>query len=568
MIAIYIDKKIRAYENQVKYAFDFIFRTLGYEYKYIKTADEILSNEILIYYGMIHPTLEEAYQIVFRKIMFYLPFESELYDYRELSANKLRNCTLELPDGIPVYSTSEIFEAQTEKYSGLYYCSFGFDLVGNIFFQLNNAAQHVFGKEEVYDNNFETYNDIPFVNHYLQKLEAELKSAYAGQHRYFLIKKEQWPQAEKMAVAISHTIDSLKKWDIKSILKISFLDLLNFYRVNYFFKNFISKSKYLLTNFEEYWDFDLINELESEYKLRSTYFLGSDTLNSKSFDYDVEDEDLLDELQKIKERQCEIALLAPAYSQKADVYASQKKIICELTNRTKIGVRQQNQGYDSKVTAQLHEKNHFHYDSSQYYSQTSGFKNGIASVYRHFRELNPQLSEERSLNPVTNHLEIPVAFAAGTLRLSKFSNIPFDKAKSMLDSLIENAAASNGLFAYDFSLSAFADIPYCAELFRYIQKKIAHHSRFQATYGEIADWCKKRDSVYIREKNRRIKLYFPHAVEHITFQILGEHKFYVADHQQVEIIKQRLIFHNVPSDSNITIILEAPDNRESVNSDE
>jgi len=469
--------------------------------------------------------------------------------------------------GLPVFSSSEIFEAEVEKYSGLYYTTFGFDLVGNTFFQLNNAAQQVFGKEEVYDNIFEAYNDIPFVNHYLQKLEAQLKAAFAGQHRYFLIKKELWPEAEKMAVALSHTIDSLKKWDIKSILKISLLDLLNFYRVGYFFKNFVSKSKYLLTNFEEYWNFDIINELETEYKLRSTYFLGSDNLNSKSFDYDVDDEDLLADLEKIKARDCEIALLAPAYSEKEDVYASQKKVISDLTNQTKIGVRQQNQGYDNQVTTQLHEKNHFHYDSSQYYSQTSGFKNGIAVAYRHFREQNLQKQEERSMSPVTNHLEIPVAFAAGTLRISQYSNIPFDKAKSLLDSLIANASAVKGLFAYDFSLSSFAEIPYCHELFHYIQNKLAQLPHFQATYGEIADWSKKRDSVYVREKNRRIILYFPDAIEQITFQILGDHKFYVANYQDVEIVEDRLIFRNIPSDSNITIVLDAADNKASLSNE-
>ena len=567
MIAIYIDKRIRQYENQVKYALDFIFKTLGYEYKYIKTAGEILSNDILIYYGVVHPTLEEAYELVFRKIMFYIPFESELYDFHALTTEKLRNCTLELEAGIPIFSTSQLFKSEVEENNGLYYCTMGFDLVGNVFFHLNNGAQEVFQKEDLYDNKFEAYSEFPFVNKYLQVFEAELEKAYSGQHRYFLIKKEMWPQAESLAVALSHTIDSLKKWDFKSIITLSIIDLFNFYRVSYFLQTVISKTKYLLTNYEEYWNFDRINELEREYSLRSTYFLGADKHN-KSFDYDVDDTDLREELEKIMQRDCEIALLAPEYSEKEDIYASQKKIISDLTNKTRIGVRQQNHGYDRVITAELHEKNNFHYDSSQHYSQTSGFKNGLASVYRHYRKSEAEVVDSAIINFSTNHLEIPVAFAAGTLKLSKFKNIPFDKAKHLLENFINNASNIQGLFAYDFSLSSFADIKYAEDLFRFIQEKLSKIKTFKATYGEISSWCKKRDDVYIREKNRRINIYFPHHFAHFTFRILGDHKIAVIDFADTDIDGEKLIFNNIKADTNITIILEAQNSREKIDETE
>lgn len=561
MISVYIDKKIRKYEQKIKYAFDFIFQTLGFEYKYIKTAGEILSNDTLIYYGVIHPSVEEAYELVFRKIMFYFPFESELYDYPELSPTKLRNCIVELENGLPVFSTSQIIETFSKPYNGLHYCSFGYDLIGNIFFHLNNGAQDVFNREEPFDNKFETYSEIPFINRYLQEFEAELDLAYKDQHRYFLIKKELWPRAEELAVTLSHTVDSLKKWDFKSIITLSFLDFFNFYRLGYFFLTVYSKGKYLLTNFEEYWTFDIISELEKEYKLRSTFFLGTDS-NSKSFDYDIDDSDLRDEINKIISRKCEIALLAPSYSDKEDIYASQKKIISELTNSSMIGVRQQNQKYDQVITCELHEKNNFHYNSSQYYSVTSGFKNGLALAYRHFRCLDEEFVDDQFYNYSSNHLELPVSFAAGTLKLSKYKNISFDKAKSMLDSFIDNAKIANGLFAYDFSLSSFADIKYSKELFHFIQEKLSKIDTFTATYSEIATWIKSRDSVYIREKNRKINIYFPEDFEHFTFKIFGNHKIAIIEFDDYEMENNILTLHNIKADTNITIILEVPSKKE------
>ncbi len=558
MIAVYIDKKIRQYENQIKFAFDFIFKTLGYEYKYIKTAAEILSNDILIYYGNIHPTLEEAYELVFRKIMFYIPFESELFDYNTLSAEKLRNCTFELEAGVPIFSNNNIFVSELEEYNGLYYCTLGFDLVGNTFFHLDSGSQIVFSKEEIYENKFDIYNEVPFINRMLQIFEKELMKAYEDQYRYFLIKKEMWPQAEEMAVCISHTIDSLKKWDIKSILKLSIIDFFNFYRISYFFQTFSSKIKYLLTNYEEYWNFDKITELENQYNLLSTYFLGVD-MHNKSFDYDIEDEDLKEELSKIMNRKCEIALLAPEYSEKEDIYASQKKIISNLTGKTKIGVRQQNLGYDRKVTAELHEKNNFHYDSSLCYSKTSGFKNGIASGFRHFRRLNFEVPEGGVINFSLNHIEIPIVFAANTLVLSKYKVVPEEDAKQLVRKLIKNSKDVQGLFAYDFPMTSFADVKYSENLFHYIQEELGKIKTYYDTFEEIATWIKKRDDVFIREKNRRINIYFPHYFSHFSCRILGDHKIAVIDYDNVKVIGNFLYFKNIPSDTNITIILEVPD---------
>ncbi len=556
MIAVYIDKDIGRFENGIKYTFDFIFKTLGYEFKYIKTTREILSNDILIYYGVVHPSVYEAYEIIFRKMMFFIPFESELYDFKTLAATKLRNNVVEVESEIPIFSTRIIEnELKAEEYRGLHYYSFGYDLIGNIFFHLNNGAEEILHDEG--NNPFEPYFEKPFVNYLLKNLEKAITQAYGGQQRYFLIKKEMWPAGEKLAVAVSHTIDSLKKWDMKSILKSTLFNFLHFYKVNYIFQQSISIAKYLLTNFEEYWTFDTISEIENEKQIKSTFFLG---VEDDFFDYDIEDEDLSGEIDKILNRDCEIALLAPEHSLREDVHGSHKKIISSISNDTKIGVRQQNHSYNQVITSEFHEKNHFHYDSSQYHSQVFGFKNGISTPYRIYRIMASDLQDEVSINAISNHLEIPLAFSSELLKLSQFKKLPYDKAKRIVDDLIENTKKVNGLFAFDITTSSFADINYCEDLFSYIWEKISQEKSFKGTIGEIATWCKKREAVYIREKNRRLNIYFPYSFERFTISIIGDFQIAVIDYNDAEVFGDRIIFRNVQPDTNVTVILEAVDN--------
>lgn len=561
MIAIYIDINILKYEEKIKYAFDFVFRTLGYEYKYIKTSSDILSNDILIYYGTIHPTLQEAYELVFRKIFFYIPFESEMYDFEDLSPAKLRNNIVELSDSVPAFCTVAVTDEIIEEYRGLYYCSFGFDVIGNSFFHLNNGAQKVFGTEMLYDNNFENYYEKPFINYYLQTLEIQLENAFGKQQRYFLIKKAMWPEGENLAASVSHTINSLKKWDMKRIIKSDLYNLFHFYKVQYILQTIISKTKYLLTNFEEYWTFDKINEIENEKAIESTFFVGADSSEKKCFDYSIEDEDLKIELDKIMQRNCEIALLAPEYSLHEDVYGTNKKIISEITGTTKIGVRQQNHSYDQRITAELHEKNSFHYDSSQYYSKTAGFKNGISTPFRIFRINNSKNLDEITTNSISTHLEIPVAFSFDSLRLSKFKNLSFLEAKRIIDKLIENARKIDGLFSYDIALAAFADIGFSSDLYYYILGKLAEQKTYYGTFSEIANWSKNRDAVYIQEKNRRITVYFPYYFKHFTVSIVGDFKVAVIDYENVIVVGDRITFKEVPADTHATIILEASENK-------
>ena len=93
MIAIYVDNKLKRFDNKIKFTFDFIFNTLGYEFKYIHKLDQLQQNDILFYYGLIEPTIKEAYILAMDKILFFIPVLPELLQSNKLSPGKIKENT-------------------------------------------------------------------------------------------------------------------------------------------------------------------------------------------------------------------------------------------------------------------------------------------------------------------------------------------------------------------------------------------------------------------------------------------------------------------------------------------
>ena len=77
MITVYIERGLRKYTRAVKYILDYTFMTLGYEYRYISRLDQLGVEDILFYYGLICPTLKEAYILALNRLLVFIPFEQK-----------------------------------------------------------------------------------------------------------------------------------------------------------------------------------------------------------------------------------------------------------------------------------------------------------------------------------------------------------------------------------------------------------------------------------------------------------------------------------------------------------
>ena len=333
MIAIYVDSKLKRFENKIKFTFDFMFNTLGYEFKYIHKLDQLQQNDILFYYGLIEPTIEEAYILAMDRILFYIPVLSELLQPEKLTLEKIKENTeiIKLTRKIPIISDKEI-KVPIHYYhkDDLFYGIYKFDIIGNILFNLEFSIEIEDVKRDEHgwlsdeDVPFAEFHQEPYINMLLWLIERCIKDSLQRNGSTFLVKKAYWPSDEVFAASFSYNIDKLQKWSLGRMISSTFEDVLIFYKIQHVFNNFLSKMKYLLTNIEEYWNFDVIDQVESLHQINSTFFFGTESNSKKDIDYSVQSSDIHKELMNNHAKGNEIALLASVNSGKQDILHKQK----------------------------------------------------------------------------------------------------------------------------------------------------------------------------------------------------------------------------------------------------
>jgi hypothetical protein len=492
------------------------------------------------------------------KIMFFIPAETDLLEPGRLSLQDVNNYTREIKliQKIPIISKNEIkTPLHYSKQIDLFYGVFKFDLIGNLFFSLSGYDELKCEEKDKHDRIPDTeipflkFQFTPYVNILLWLVDNCIGDAINEMDNYFLMKKEYWPGAESLAVSFSHNIDRLRKWSFKSIIKSSFEDILVLYKIKYFVSSLISKLKYILTNIEEYWTFDIIEELENHHQIRSTMFWGTESYTPYDIDYNIKDNEVYKELISNLNRGSEIALLASYNSSRSDILERQKDRIIQFAGIEKLGVRHNHHRYDMEITAEFHKKNGFMYDSSRGFLHRNGFKYGIG--FPHY------LHSESAYGPNNNTcLEIPRIFTDSTLKLSRTKLVSFERTRAIIDELLLSGASVNGLLTFNFSSSNFADIPYNKELFSYILDEIKPKNVFAATFMEIAKWWKKRESVEITETENGISVYFPDKIEKFSISLMGKYEITETVGADSKIEGPMLVFINILPNTRVNIILK------------
>lgn len=563
MIAVYIDGDLKQFENEIKYAVEFVFHTLGFEHKYIKKLEEIQNNDILIYYGLIEPTAKEAYILAMDKIFFFIPCDIDLFKPGSISRQKLDQMIREisLDQKIPLLCKQEFTDPI--KYfinENLYYGSIKFDLFGNVFFNLIDYQKFAPGREEkeyeIPDSElvFKDYLLVPYMNYYLWILEQTILEAINSKSNYFLIKKELWPNAEEAAVAISHSIPKLRKWNFKRILKSISEDFLIFYKFHYVLKNFASRLKYIATNVEEYWNFDILHKLEDKYEIISTYFWGAETTKKGEFEYDIGSTNIYKEISRQIDKGHEIALLATSNSYCNDIFQHQKKQIVQISLREKVGVRINGFKSDPYHTNELLMKNNFAFDSSRKYHSFTGFVNGLSFP---FHLMNSYQSEVvKSSFSKNNNLEIPLICSDESFILSKSNHIPYDNIMEIITKMWQSIKLVNGLITFDFSIHNFAELEYLEKLVENVYKDINKKNIYQNTYLNISQWWKKRERVEVTEKRSSVELYFPESLERFSFSIKGNKKLSHVDYTKCSIHKDIITLSQLEPDTTVKVFLD------------
>lgn len=564
MIAVYIDSRITSFRNEIKYSFDFIFKTLGYEIKHISHSRELDRNDIVFYYSDVYPTEAEMYNFGRDKILFYIPMEAILYDVNNTNLSLFRSIKREinLSVKIPIFSKNELKLPAKIFRDKTYFCvNFYFDIIGNIFFNLSDVEgfkscdKDSLGRAPDDCYTFREYMDIPYLNMLVWLIEQLIDDSMKKKPGFFLLKKEYWPKAEPFAFALTHNIDSVQKWSFSTLLKSSFSDLLLFYYPRYVWKNTISRIRYLTTNLEEYWSFDKIREIIQKHKISSTCFVGTEKADNEDVDYTLADIDVLNEVKELQRSGVEVALLASVRSIHDDVLDKQRKQISIATKQEEIGVRQNNYCYNHELSAEFQNKAGVFYDSTHVLLDKPGFKNGIGfpyysyPIYRH--------SDDNTLPSFIRGkiLEFPVQFDDDHLIDSPLKKQGLEKAKASIDSLFDNIEPCNGIIVSEFSHSNFVEIDYELDLINYTIESVKKRSGYIDSLRNLAKWWKTRESVIINESQRGIFIYFPKRLEHFTVKLLGTYLVNEIAGIKAELKGNQIYFSDIKPDTTVEIKL-------------
>ncbi len=264
-----------------------------------------------------------------------------------------------------------------------------YDLLWNAFFYLSRLSEYQLSQNGFYTRGYsfrtkmpENFRwDIPHVNFLFKEFKSKIKSRFP----VLKFKKE-----VKAILELSHDLDYIKKTPAL-ILKQTAFNGFNF------IKNPSRKSFSKVFNFafskSNYWNFDYWQEVESQYKLKSIFYVHSKIksgLRQTILDpsYDINDNKILiDKLTEIKKEGWQIGLHGSFYSYndfdllKAEKNQLEQKLQFEITKN-----RQHWLNYHEGITPKLHQKL-FEVDSTLGWNDSIGFRASVASKYRPFNHV-------------------------------------------------------------------------------------------------------------------------------------------------------------------------------------
>jgi hypothetical protein len=551
MISVLIDYKLDKYNREIKYTFDYIFETLGLSHRFITNPTNLRQHDILLLYGLIEPTLDELQAMAKQYITIFIQSDSKLYVQNGYAPDQLRRLLrdIKLFNQTPVIAERK-FEYPAENYSeiDIHACKINFDLPGNIFYHLSNREEQCDPNRDQYNclpegnSAFYKWKDTPFIDNFLWLLDNLIKEQ-ARQKKQYIVQKHSWPKAQDMAVALSHSVDDLQKWDLNSIL-MSVLDdlaLLVTLRWQLLYRNIWSKLKYIFTNFEIYWNFQEFIALEKTHNFHSTWFIAAE--QTADIDYTLDDADLQDEMRLILKQGNEIALLTTDDKLNRDDFVNRKQIMLRQLQEEQIGIRQQGYHLGEKIR-DLHQRLFPYYDSSTSFLDTAGFRNGMVFPYK------PWIA-----NLESNHLEIPIVFKDQFLKLSRFRTVSLEDAKQMLKKTFQAVRRRKGLFSLDFTVANYSDIPYCNKLYAYILALIKAENAWVVNMCELAQWWEKRSKVTIEEGEFDISIKFPEALDSFVIQIYGDAKIKSVEFPHAKIEGNCVFFSDIEAGADAVIEL-------------
>ncbi|MCL2064724.1 MAG: hypothetical protein FWG98_10210 [Candidatus Cloacimonetes bacterium] len=525
MIAVYIDPTVDKYNRQIKFALEYMLDISGYVWKYLDPETELNPNDVIVYYSSSLPDPVYLEWMITNHSFVHIPFNKDLYVKGFFVGDQLKYNlkTFNIEDGLPYISSKRSHKSPVNfvDHSGCRYCTFDFDIIGNVFFHLSDDNRnHLKSKDKktelsLSDLGFNEYFHLPYINHFIDFFSLILKDLIENKNLWS-VKTCLWPGGQEFAAIISHDLDKMQKWGITS-LSMSFFEnfyLLFTFKITILFKNILSVLKYLFSNIEEYWNIYEISKLEKKYRFHSTWFIGINKDKKQLFDYDFDDKDILKELGDVIKNGSEVALLYKSKEISTDRIKKEYDMLMSKLKINKSGIRHVNSFAETEIIDKIQTDMGIKFDSSRRPQTKNGFYNGFALPY-------PVFSYD---TVVANHnvIQLPISFTDQLLKLDKYKFVSYIEAMEQIKEVVSSVKKVQGLFHIQFSNSLYHDIPYMPKLFEYVLDLFKSQNAFVTTCSDMVEWYENRNQMIVIEDGNRVIIRFLIYIDQITFEIVGK----------------------------------------------
>lgn len=351
----------------------------------------------------------------------------------------------------------------------------GADIIASAFYLLSRQEE-IITKTKDEHRRFQAKDSIlygiglkrPVVNEYINLL-FDLILLLHRKMNIPLLQKWYWPDGKEFAVCLTHDVDVVYKWWIKRILS---------YLIHFRLKEMISS-----IGRGEYWTFEELMKIESEYGYRSSFYFLATSKDKFGRRYRIKNRKIRKIIQRLKEGGWEIGLHAGYESFNDKSQLLKEKILLERVTKGDIkGIRQHYLRFDVPTTWRIQEEVDFIYDTTLGYSNIVGCRAGICFPFRPYDALQ---------NSEMKIWEIPLHVMDNALFMS--SKDPFRVVKDISKTI----KAYHGVLTILWHQNSLDEKDFPGR--GVVYKKMISYIKdaYVVPSGELIEWLSKRESFKI-----------------------------------------------------------------------
>ena len=512
--------------NRLQYTVDFVLRTLGYDFTFVRLGEKIPEKTLVLSY------LDAEKSVQLEKYCSLHVFKSgQLHALDELE----KNINLFDWDGlfIPILGRQIISLKKRGlrfKKSGGYFDSkgrsnwyIGFDLFANVFYHLSRYEEkwRHFAEETATDYSTSILSryqqlKVPVVDVLLEYFDR-LIIKRASADGLILLKILNWPAAEEFGIALTHDVDLTRGVSFKERILVKGLGVLRSIAGDR--EKNKQKNEEMNARDAVIWSYPQLISFYDEQKWKSTFFFLTRMFEGMHIRYNIASKKFRNLLSELKTNGHEIGLHSSLRAfDKRGRYKDEKERLESVISAICVGLRQHYLRAKFPRLWKLAEHAGFSYDSSLSYNYQAGFRAGTSHPFTAY-----EYDEDKKLSIVEFSL------------LCFENNLPMDDgAEEIISGLIAQVARFHGIFVALWHPNNFLQEPYL-KIWNYMIEKLKAQRIYVDTLSGHLQWYNGRSKLSVSAASHKILIKNPAGLQNFSIQLIGDSKLKEANGADVEV---------------------------------